>query len=365
MQPDLSVIISSHNSREDFLQRTLDGLRAQTLCMEAWELLLIDNASAQPLVARSESGGRRSEGGDERAAVGGQPKRSEAGLPSDQRSEVREVDLSWHPNGLLLRDEGGTLTGARLRGMREAKGRLLVFVDDDNVLEPGYLAEVVRLAEENPRLGCFGAGIIAPEFEVEPSPELLPYTHMLALRTVDTAQWNNTPGDAIAPWGAGLVIRREVASEYARRAETSPLVKRLDRIGNNLFSGGDVEFSRVACDMGYGKGIFPSLKLLHLMPRKRLSKEYLLASAEGHAYSWIVAKKLRGEAIDGFQDYPSLGKVLGAVFSLSVSKFFFEGKRWWDDRTMPALAKEFERAGRAGVGKAFEFLKGTAADPNR
>lgn len=322
--PDLSVIISSHNSREDFLRRTLEGLRAQSLTADCWELLLIDNASKEPLAGR--------------------------------------WDLAWHPNGRLIREEAGTLTGARLRGMREAKADLLVFVDDDNILDPGYLAEVLRIAREHPRLGCFGAGVIAPEFEVQPAAELLPYTHMLALRTVDTAQWNNTPGDATAPWGAGLVIRREVAKEYARRAETSPLVKRLDRIGDNLFSGGDVEFSRVACDIGYGKGIFPSLRLLHLMPAKRLSKEYLLASAEGHAYSWIIARQLRGESIEALQDYPSFRKVLQALGSFSAARFFHEGKRWWDDRTMPPLAKEFDRAGRRGVRKAAEFLEGMAAE---
>ena len=45
------------------------------------------------------------------------------------------------------------LTYARLRGIKEASGDLLVFVDDDNVLDPDYLETVQRVAEEKPFLG--------------------------------------------------------------------------------------------------------------------------------------------------------------------------------------------------------------------
>ena len=38
------------------------------------------------------------------------------------------------------------LTPARLRGIRESRGELLVFVDDDNVLERDYLEVALALA---------------------------------------------------------------------------------------------------------------------------------------------------------------------------------------------------------------------------
>ena len=46
---EISVIICSHNPRVDFLLRTLDSLRQQTLSLQNWELLLVDNASSQSL----------------------------------------------------------------------------------------------------------------------------------------------------------------------------------------------------------------------------------------------------------------------------------------------------------------------------
>ena len=49
---NISVVICSHNPREDYLRRVLAALKAQTLPKEQWELLLIDNASKEPLAGR-------------------------------------------------------------------------------------------------------------------------------------------------------------------------------------------------------------------------------------------------------------------------------------------------------------------------
>jgi hypothetical protein len=45
----VSVIICTHNPRPDHLQRVLNALKAQTLPKEQWQLVLIDNASREPL----------------------------------------------------------------------------------------------------------------------------------------------------------------------------------------------------------------------------------------------------------------------------------------------------------------------------
>jgi len=49
MARGISVIICSHNPWQAYLQRVLDALRIQTLPPEHWEVLLIDNASCEPL----------------------------------------------------------------------------------------------------------------------------------------------------------------------------------------------------------------------------------------------------------------------------------------------------------------------------
>ena len=83
-------------------------------------------------------------------------------------------ELKWHPNAHHIREEVLGLTPARLRGIEEAQGELLVFVDDDNLLDSGYLTNAVEICEDYPFLGAFG-GSIDGEFEVEPPVSIKPY----------------------------------------------------------------------------------------------------------------------------------------------------------------------------------------------
>lgn len=48
MKPNLSVIICAHNPRRNYLNKVLKAL-SQTLLLEKWELLLVDNASEKLL----------------------------------------------------------------------------------------------------------------------------------------------------------------------------------------------------------------------------------------------------------------------------------------------------------------------------
>ncbi len=58
--PRVSVVIPTHNPREDYLARVLDALRAQTLDQSAWELVVVDNNSKPALVGdRSQASGNR------------------------------------------------------------------------------------------------------------------------------------------------------------------------------------------------------------------------------------------------------------------------------------------------------------------
>ena len=94
---DASVIICTHNPRSDYFARVLDGLRNQTLPLDKWELLIVDNASRVPLASN--------------------------------------WDISWHPATRHILESRLGLAPARRRGIQEASADLIIFVDDDNVLD--------------------------------------------------------------------------------------------------------------------------------------------------------------------------------------------------------------------------------------
>ena len=255
--PDVSVIICTHNPRTDYLNRVLAGLKRQTLPLNRWELLLVDNASEQPLGER--------------------------------------FDIKWHPNNRQIREAELGLTVARLRGMTDAAANLLVFVDDDNVLDSDYLEQSLRIASAYPFLGTWG-GQCVPEFEVEPAPELRPYLPGLALRITERSSWTNMAGDwsEAYPYGAGMCVRQSVSSEFQRQSVDSRLRRSVDRSGQILLSGGDYDINLTACDMGLGCGVFPALKLTHLIPARRVTADYMLKVHYGHGFSNAILFTARG-----------------------------------------------------------------------
>jgi glycosyltransferase involved in cell wall biosynthesis len=315
----ISVIICTHNPREDYLRRTLESLEKQTLPKNQWEFLLVDNASEVPL--------------------------------------CDDWDLSWHPHGKHILESKLGLTPARIRGVRESKADLLLYVDDDNVLASDYLERTLEIASRMPFLGCFGAGRLEPEFEEEPAPELLCYTEMLALRVVDSPKWSNNPCDRWAPWGAGLVVTRYIAEKYVKVVESSDILLKLGRRGSALFSGEDDEFSWLACELGMGRGIFPELQSLHLINRERVKQDYLLKLARAMNYSGVMLSYMHNQKLTLARKTPSGWNVLKCLFTLKRSRFIDEGHEWWRWINKTPTKRAFERARINGIQDGLVFLE--------
>jgi len=252
----LSVILCSHNPRVEYLNRTLRGLASQTLDRGEWELIVVDNKSDPALSSMSE--------------------------------------LDWPPSAKIIAEEKLGLTAARLRGIREASGELLVFVDDDNVLDPGFLTEASRVAQHQTFLGAW-SGQCLPEFEQEPPEWTRQYWGNLVIRQFERDIWSNLPRLADSmPCGAGLIVRREVALHYLELHQSGRRRFVLDRMGDSLGSGGDNDLAGCACDIGLGVGLVASLKLTHLIPGDRLTLDYLSRLAEGIHFSSALLDWERG-----------------------------------------------------------------------
>ena len=172
---------------------------------------------------------------------------------------------------------------------------LLVFVDDDNVLDKSYLLKALAIKRDWPLLGVWGSGAIIPEFEAQPSKYLYRNKLISYLALVENARplWANFFGEAI-PLGAGLCVRKNVASAYLVNCRDSTITIS-GRRGAALQGGDDIEISFVACSIGLGIGVFPELRLVHLISKERVSSRYLLRIYEGAETSdALLAYKWRG-----------------------------------------------------------------------
>ena len=202
--------------------------------------------------------------------------------------------MNCHPHARILAETRLGLTSARLKGMGSTSSELLVFVDDDNVLDRNYLSLALEIADSHPFLGTWGAGLLLPEFEEEPAPGLRRHTRMLCLQTECEKRWANLNHfNESVPIGAGMCVRRQVAEAYTQAIATDPFRLALDRKGTLLISGGDVDLALTACDIGLGTGVFPELRLTHLISRSRCQENYLVRLAHGMVYSSIMADSIR------------------------------------------------------------------------
>jgi glycosyltransferase involved in cell wall biosynthesis len=259
----VSVIICTYNPVDHIFERVLECLRVAIENQSVYEVIIIDNNSDFPV----------------------------GKMPSfiDFQSELQVCRL-------IIEEKQG-LTYARLRGIRESEGDLLIFVDDDNLLAPDFLQNAIAVAIKYPIIGVF-SGNVDLEFEVKPPRYIDRYKGLLVHRECKVDLWSNDPNSGRSmPAGAGLCVRREVANYYVHLHETGKREFILDRSAGNLMSAGDNDIALCACDIKLGMGVFESLALKHYIPKGRLDKTYLLKLVYGIYYSGDVLNYLRGKQI--------------------------------------------------------------------
>ncbi len=252
----LSVIISTHNPHAGRLQRTLSALRAQTLPMDTWETIIVDNASAPALVA---------------------------------------ADWTAHGPGNLrfVSEPVAGLSHARRRGFLAGRGEFFVLVDDDNELAPTYLQECIRLFAAHPAVGALG-GKSSPEFENPPAPWMREFDDLIACRDLGSSTliskglFNSTTGlneyPMFAPIGAGMAVRRAAAQNWLTKSNPAALP---DRQGTDLSSSGDNDIVLTTMGAGWEVAYSPTLSLTHLIPAFRTTSDYLARLNRGIQTSWM------------------------------------------------------------------------------
>ena len=255
----LSVAVCTHNPRLPYLRQVLQALEQQTLPFQDWELLVIDNMSDQA---------------------------------------VREmVSIAWHPRARWLYEEQLGITQARLCALRSARSDLVIFVDDDNLLCSNYLENALKIHSNYPEVGVFGAGVIEPDFEVPPPPWMKDFHGYLALRTLDQTHISGAPSGGYRPWGPGLCVGKEVSRIYIQASEEDLRIQKIGRKQKSLVSGDDDMFAVLGAKYGVKYGVFPDLKVIHLIPKERLDLEYFKRLVRGHAHSHAMIATLQGLSV--------------------------------------------------------------------
>lgn len=225
------------------LKRVWTALNQQTLPQDQWEYVLVDNASEPEL--------------------------------------SRRFSVSWHPAGRCVKEERMGLTWARLRGISEARGEILLFVDDDCILNPDYLAHALSIFQRNDFMGAVG-GYGQAEY-MRPPPAWMNATFRRFHLDMEIPTSENKLLYArvrkLGPWvpvGAGMAIRKPFADLYAKAIANDPVALGLDRVGSMLTGGGDTDMGMFVMDAGAAIGNSADLHFTHVVPPFRLELKYMV-----------------------------------------------------------------------------------------
>ena len=228
----LSLIIPTHN-RSERLIAALESVIRQDLPAADWECVVVSNNSTDDTVARF---------GDFAARYPGL-------------------------NLRLVTEDGPGVSYARNRGIAETSAPLLVFIDDDERINPGFLRAYADFFDAHPDAGVAGGRIIAEYVTGRPA-WLSKYTEMPIANPMDF-------GDAVRPFPAGRVpgggnmaFRRSAALRYGGFDPS------LGRVGRMLIGGEENDFFERLMRGGETCWYVPGAVMWHIIPPEKLTESY-------------------------------------------------------------------------------------------
>jgi hypothetical protein len=232
--PRMSVVVTLQTYRAENVERLLDALRWQSLPLSVWELVVVSS------------------------------------VPEEEMEE--EIKFPWHSRARVIYEAGKGATAAIQRGIAETVAPLIVFLEDDTVLDADYLETAESLADAFIFIGVFGGSVVA-EYEEPPPQWVKKHSEMLNIWPCKRAIWSNDFEQLGAvPPVSGMVVRRNVAMAYVDALARDPMRRIFAETEVGREMGCHIDMARMACAQGMGMGRFPDMRLRRIISPKELDR---------------------------------------------------------------------------------------------
>ena len=228
----LTAIICTYN-RARYVGKLLESIAANDLAKTEYELLLVDNNC------------------------------------TDNTREVCEAFAAAHPDVIFrytTESEQG-LSAAKNRGIKEAKGDIIVYIDDDALVDQWYLRTYAEWFATHPETMACG-GPIEPLYETSEPDWMTPYTKALLTAWMNYGEKVREYPRGRYPGGGNVAYRKEVF-EQVGGFNTA-----LGRKGGNLMGSEEKDIFDKMHTLNMQILYLPEPILHHCIPQAKLEKPY-------------------------------------------------------------------------------------------
>lgn len=245
----LSIVICTYN-REKYIAESILAALNQTVSQEEYQVIVVNNNS------------------------------------KDRTDEICRELMRQHQFDYFVETNQGN-SYARNRGIQESTGAIIVFIDDDAMMEPDYVKNLLSFYQTYPNVDAAG-GRIYPRYEEKKaewlSPVLMPLIAALDLgNKPQPFRWGKFP------IGANMSFRKQVFEKIG------VFNVDLGRIGTNLQGGDEKDvFARMRVD-SMSIWYCPNAVVHHIIPASRLEKSYIKRMGIGVGESEYRRTKIIGQ----------------------------------------------------------------------
>lgn len=244
---EYSIIICSYNPDEQIMKRCLKAVQNMDFHDISYEVILVDNNS--------------------------QPKLESLSYVQDF------LNNTLNSRCIIEKDQG--LVHARIKGIEEASGEYIIFFDDDNEPYPDYLLNLKKLNVDYPTVVAWGPGNIWVNFIdgfakcVNSNTKEYAKVRLFQERHEQfTTYGNSREWERHYPYGTGLSVKRSYLVGYSLKVKQE-YYNAVGRTGKSLSSGEDLQIVLFCINQSAAAGISPTLKINHIIPRKRANMDYM------------------------------------------------------------------------------------------
>lgn len=228
----LTVIICTYN-RAKYIGNLLDSIAKNDIDKSEYEIVLVDNNC------------------------------------TDNTHAICDAFSRVHPEitfRYVVEPEQG-LSAARNKGIHEAKGDILVYIDDDALVDTDYLRIYAEHFADNPKTMAAG-GPIEPLYETSVPAWMTSYTKALLTGWLNYGDSIRVFPEGHYPGGGNAAYRKEVFEQVGLFNTT------LGRKGSSLMASEEKDIFDKMHSLGMTVLYLPTPVLHHIIPQSKLEKPY-------------------------------------------------------------------------------------------